>query len=186
MQASRLNFTQPSTPSANTSFLRTLRVSPALTLSISSVALVCLLWLTTTLTTSFFHQRIETLQVEIQALQPKRLLYLEESILQVPPQLTFANKKFREHIYITNVFDFLRENTLRQVTLTGVEFQQQGGRIATQGSAKSFEDLAKQISFLKDQKNVSQLEVSNISLSEEGLVQFNLLYSLSPKILLAP
>jgi len=186
MPETRLNFTEPNKVNQNNAFAWVMNISPALRFSIVFVGIVLLLWLALFVTGMIFQRSIRTTQNEIHDLQSKRLPKLEDSVLRLPPQLAFASKKFREHTYGTNVFTFLRENTLKHVTLTDVDFERQDGKIKTNGFATSFEDIAKQLSFLKSNSNVSHLQVSGIALSDGGLVKFSLAYQLSQKFLMTP
>lgn len=127
-----------------------------------------------------FNSQIENTEGEIQALSPKWSTNLEDNILNLPTRVEKTRSLLNDHVYGSKLFDFLRANTLKKVVINSVNINAKTLSLDVKAQAASYNDLARQIVWLKSLKNIDSIKLSGISLGDKGLVDFSLGLKLAP------
>ena len=101
-------------------------------------------------------------------------------------KLKTVNQIFGQHLYWTNFFKFLEDNTRQNVYFTGFTGDT-GGSYALEALAASYGDIAEQVKVFKNNKYVTQVEASGGEMAggnetSKTLVKFILKFSISKKI----
>lgn len=167
-----LSFVSRETRASKRSFFKGL--SRYLRISIGFILLVGLSGIGAIMIKSFLEKKTETLTQQIQELNTKRSRALERDILQFPLQVGTVSDKFKEHLYGSKIFTFLRENTMQDVLIISVGFNNDTRFLDFDAAAGSFETLAQQVVLLRSKKEVEEVKLSPIKLLDDGKVGFSI------------
>ncbi|MDD5433430.1 MAG: hypothetical protein PHE77_02100 [Candidatus Pacebacteria bacterium] len=143
---------------------------------ISSAILLCILggiFLYFKLETASWQEKAKAKEAEYMALNNPENRAIEEEAGKISKQLENFSKAFLEKKPSFLVFDFLKANCHPNVVFGSFDFSCKSGELKIKGQADSYKILSEQILALKDIKEISNLKVSDISLSKEGKVTFN-------------
>ena len=137
-------------------------------------------------------EQSQTLGGEISGLKSK-IIKAEESVQEVDvfqEKLKYASLLLDQHVYWTNVFEFLENNLLSDVVITGAFTGDLSGEFKLAAQADSYNTIAKQIKILRLNKDITEVEVTGGTLNsvedEDGrnktVVNFTLGFSINPAI----
>lgn len=87
---------------------------------------------------------------------------------------------FSDHKNIGKIFEFIEKNCFPEVWFSSFSFQ--GGKIKVSGAADNFTTIGQQILFLKQQPQLANIILSELSLGKEGGVVFSLTLDLNPQV----
>ncbi len=118
----------------------------------------------------------QDLKDQVEEMNKQRDAEFEKKVLSLERRMLFFEDVFENHTYWSNVFSKLEE-----VTIPQVRFKDFNGRVSKDGSVNidldghtsGYTYLAKQMVSFLDDKLVSNLEVSNLSLTSEGGIEFS-------------
>ena len=84
------------------------------------------------------------------------------------------------HILISNFFDFLEDSAHPNIYFSQMGLKPSSATVSLSGRADSFLTLGQQLMIFDGESLVKKVSLSNISLSEEGSIIFNISLSLDP------
>ena len=115
------------------------------------------------------------------------IIPLEEAIKQKENALALHQQRISDfkalllkHKKVENVFAFLEKNTIPAVWFSDFEMSEEG--ISLQGKSPSFLTIEQQIGIFSEQEEVKKVNLSDISINEDGQIEFSMEISFSPAI----
>ncbi len=108
---------------------------------------------------------------------------LEKELLSQKAKISAFSRLLSEHQKPLNIFSFLEEVSHPDVWFPEFNFTSKGGVVTVSGEAKSFIALGQQLLILKELEILKDVKLSEISLAEEGGVDFALQLTFDPQIL---
>lgn len=169
------------------------KVDLILGLSIISVLLVALIWVGTILLSKIFTDSKTAIQAQTSQKAKNWNKLLERDILSVPIRLAKVKQYLDSHIYGSLAIDFIRNNTLRTVSIQSVDIKvgkpvsgnensQQANKpsLKMEGEAADFDSLARQVVWLRQLKTVSTLSLTDIARQEQGRIKFTVDLEVAP------
>ncbi len=97
---------------------------------------------------------------------------LEEDILSFQKRANDSAILLARHALPTKIFELLEENTYRNVWLSAVKLDLQGGIIEITGIAANFEILAQQVLIFEKNDLVKKIALSRVSTGRTGEITF--------------
>ncbi len=130
---------------------------------------------------------LDSIKKEIVSLENKRDPEQEKTIIDLDTKMSILKEIFQKHTYWSLVFKKIEESMMPEVYFSDGKVSFEGDKVHLQFSANtlSYTSLAKQMVVFQEDPLTQKIEVSNISLSEEGGINFNLSVVFPAKILLA-
>lgn len=169
------------------------KVDLVLGLSIISVLLVVLIWIGAMLLSNIFTDSTAATQERTNQKATRWNKELERNILSVPIRVAKVKEYLDNHIYGSLAFDFIRNNTLRTVSIKNVDIkagkplsdsanagQASTGGLTLEGEAADFDSLAHQIVWLRQLDTVSTLSLTSITRQAQGRITFTVALEVSP------
>ncbi|MEK7564632.1 MAG: hypothetical protein AAB501_00125 [Patescibacteria group bacterium] len=153
---------------------------PEIELSALSKLGLALLGLVILITGGFYfwkyrlNNQAKAFNTELQNLTGQRDISLENRLKNLNSVLEIFKGVLDEHRYWTQFFEVLEVKTLNSVTFTSLEAGDSDNVINLSGKASSYSVLAGQVKIFEDTPNIISVSSSNIGLSTEGKVNFNL------------
>ncbi|MEK7629101.1 MAG: hypothetical protein AAB394_01080 [Patescibacteria group bacterium] len=153
---------------------------PEIELSALSKLGLALLGLVILITGGFYfwkyrlNNQAKAFNTELQNLTGQRDISLENRLKNLNSVLEIFKGVLDEHRYWTQFFEVLEVKTLNSVTFTSLEAGDSDNVINLSGKASSYGVLAGQVKIFEDTPNIISVSSSNIGLSTEGKVNFNL------------
>jgi phage anti-repressor protein len=105
--------------------------------------------------------------------------------IKISQKIELSRELLRKHHNILPIFSYLETRTLEDVILSDLSLAENGDYIAVKASGKApvLSDLQLQSRSYAENKNVSELVLSNITKSREGYSVFDLNFSVHKKFL---
>lgn len=91
----------------------------------------------------------------------------------ISSKIDIGKKLFNEHGYLSGLFAFLENNTLKNVAFTSLDYDAEENKVNLNGRAKSYSSLASQADAFKQDVNVEAVNISKLSLREGGFIDFS-------------
>ncbi len=107
---------------------------------------------------------------------------LKEKLILNQKKIDDFSVVLKEHKLTSQVFTFIQNSTHPEVSFMDFSFNSTNSSLILSGQASNFKTLGEQLLILQRQENIQNIELSNISLMEEGNIDFNLDIVLNPKI----
>lgn len=107
-------------------------------------------------------------------LNKQRDISLENNILSFPKQKDKAQNLLKSHIYFSNVFDFLRKNTLKSVSYKKIIVNSETYNLIIHATTSSFKEVSKQLALIKSIPEVKNFKTDAINSNNEGGVNFSI------------
>lgn len=107
---------------------------------------------------------------------------LEEKIFGYQQKINDFGALLNTHGAAANIFNFLEKNCHPRVQFSGLSLDVNGRTAAVSGQAESYEVLGQQIFILKKQALVKKINLSGISVSREGKVDFAFQLTFDPEL----
>jgi len=130
---------------------------------------------------SSYEQKREALGKEIAPSQSQ--IELEEKIASLSKKMSDFPELLENHKITSNLFNFLKAICHPKVQFTFLRFDTKECQISLSGKTESFHTLGEQILILQGEKDIKGLQISNISLGEEGKVNFGLTFTFSKELI---
>lgn len=125
---------------------------------------------------------LKKIEGQISAQRTTEMIGLESNIKTYKEEIDKFAPYLNNHILITKFFDFLEKNTHPRVYFTQMALKASHASVSLSGRADSFLSLGQQLMIFNESPMVKSFSISNISLSEERNVMFNLTLSLDPSL----
>ncbi len=93
-------------------------------------------------------------------------------LYDVSSKIELGKKLLDGHGYLSGLFAYLEENTLKNVSLTAFNYDG-SNEVTLNGVAKSYSSVANQVKAFKGDPNVVSVDISSFSLGEGGTVTFD-------------
>lgn len=106
----------------------------------------------------------------------------EQKIFPIKQKIDDFNELLSEHKKPLKVFEFLERICLPNVWFSTFDFTFEKGELTISGETDSFITIEQQILILKQEPLVKNLNLSGLSIGEEGEVSFVLLLVFDPRI----
>ena len=152
---------------------------------LSSLILISLV--TSFLILSFFEKKLSSQQEELtkrlQALKTPEEEKLEKEIKIWEKRLHFLKPLLEEHLFFSRFFPFLESKIHKSVIIKSIKLEPQAGKVSFTAQTDNFQNLGKQLFLLKEDEKISDLNVSKISLTSDGKVQFDISFSFNKEFL---
>jgi len=97
------------------------------------------------------------------------------------PKIEDYGVLLNQHQISSNIFLLLEKLTYPKVWFTDFSLNSKTQTLQLQGIAESFKVLGDQLSIFKNDENIKKIDLTNVSLGEEG-IDFSFDISLSPKV----
>lgn len=107
---------------------------------------------------------------------------LEEEILVYESKINSFKNLLVKHKKATNVFGFLEEISHPNILFKDFDFNSSENTVRLSGEADDFISLGQQLFILKEVDVLKNVNLSEITMSEEGWVNFSLQLTLDPRI----
>jgi Tfp pilus assembly protein PilN len=124
----------------------------------------------------------EALEKELGSAQTE-VKTLEKELREVALKIEDFSKILKEHKHLSEFFNLLKKSTHRKVQFTGLELDTRTLSADLTGKTENFQTLGEQLLILNNREEIKNLEVSNITLSREGTVEFELSFNFSDKLI---
>ncbi len=130
--------------------------------------------------------QLEDLKGQVEEVNEQRDIEFEKKVLSLEGTILIFKNIFEDHTYWSNIFSKLEAAIIPQVALTdfnGIIAKDGSVDLSFDGQTTGYTYLAKQmVSFLNDPM-VADLELSGLSLSNEGGIKFGLRVNLLKQVL---
>ncbi len=126
----------------------------------------------------------QSLEQQITEIKDSNFYALEKNLSAVAKRMKEFNKLAVDHTISSNILGLLKTVCHPKVQLTSLDFATQDYQITLGGKTENFQILGQQILALllfKNDNGLKGVEISKVSLDEEGKVNFSLLLNFSPK-----
>lgn len=124
-------------------------------------------------------EKIET-QIGVVGTQAQKLL--EEEILDISEKIRDFSTLFKEHKITSKIFDFLEASCHPKVQFTALDLETKNYTVTLRGRTENFQTLGEQLLILESNKDIKNLELSDISFGREGKVGFGLTFNLTEEL----
>ncbi len=106
---------------------------------------------------------------------------LEDRVRGISQQLEKFSQIFSNHKISYIFFDFLRTNCHPNVRFSSLDLSPASGLVSLSGETSDYKSLQEQVLVLKNIKEISSLDVSDIILDKEGKITFKISFIIDPK-----
>lgn len=122
----------------------------------------------------------ESLKRAEAAFEPSLIVELQE----LDTRLRTANTLLSQHISVSPIFKILENNTLKSVQYNDLAYTFEGekGTLEMTGIARRYQAIAEQSVLFGENRFISDHIFSDFSLTEEGLVSFSVVLTISPEL----
>lgn len=120
----------------------------------------------------FLNKKIVSLNSELQTVTGQRDASLENRLQNLNSVLEIFKNVLDNHEYWTKFFGLLEEKTLNTVTFRSFDGDDAASTVVMDGSAPSYDVLARQIKIFEESEGIMSAAASSIALSETGRVNF--------------
>ena len=127
-------------------------------------------------------KEISGVKQEIKTLEEARDLKMVEKITSFEEGISGLKEILSGHKYTGKIFGLLEENTLPEVAWNNFSLEAVSGKIFLEGVAKTYSFVAKQMKAFENSP-LSEVEISEVELGDEGGVSFGLEIGFDAKIL---
>ncbi len=139
----------------------------------------------------FFYKEVLKKQIIVLGISLKRAHAgfepgLVQELTNVSMKVKAAKVLLKEHKALTPIFDFLRNSTLKNVSFSSFSYKpsKEGEpNISMRGISKGYAALALQIDEFQKSKDLKEISVSKLSLTNKGNVSFNLELVFNPEFI---
>lgn len=127
-------------------------------------------------------EKKESLEIEIAELEGGEETELEKVIFGFQEKIRVFKELFKEHKISSNFFSLLENSCHPKVQFIRLDLDIQNYQVNLEGKTESFQSLGEQLFILRENENIKEFSLSNISLDREGKVKFNLTFTLIPGV----
>ena len=106
----------------------------------------------------------------------------EQEIFPIRQKIDDFNELLSGHKKPLKVFEFLERTCLPNVLFSTFDFTFEKGELSVSGETDSFITIEQQVLILRQEPLVKNLNLSGLSIGEEGGISFTLLFTFDPRI----
>ena len=130
-------------------------------------------------------QEVDGLTIQLKTIKESLEVDLINKISDLSKRIDGANTLLVDHVVMSPFFSFLSETTLPNVRFVNFTYTDENAlpSFSIAGIAKSYSTLAIQMDKLQKNRNIENLSVSNLTLGEKGVVNFDLKLQVNPDLL---
>lgn len=128
-------------------------------------------------------QRLEEVKKEFIDKESPQKKVLEKQVLTYQEKIEDFSLLFNDHRYSSKLFTLIESSCHPQVWFSSFSVNFEESTISLPGEAKSFRVLEEQIFAFKKQNFIKEVDLSDLSLGEEGKIDFSLNLSFHPEVL---
>ena len=129
---------------------------------------------------SSWKSKVEAKEGDYLALNTPENKAIEERVGKISQKLEKFSQAFLGHKFSYTFFEFLRGICHPNVSFSDMSLNLSTGSANLTGQTNSYRSLSEQILILKNIKEISSLDVSDINLNKEGMVAFRLSFLVDP------
>lgn len=136
----------------------------------------------------FFTINLRRMGEEIQK-KEQATIALTRAIMQKEAEIIPLKNKISDYGLLLNmhkspldIFKILEDHSLPKVWFSNFSFDIKEKQVVLLGHTDSFEILEQQVSILKEESLITEIALSNVSMAEEGGIDFILELSFSPEV----
>ncbi len=113
-------------------------------------------------------------------------LALIQELSQFDKRMEVAKEILGNHTSLVYLFNFLEENTLKEVVFKSFDFEvnKEGYKLILEGKANSYSSVAVQSDILGKNKNITDPIFSGLGVNSEGDIVFTVSMMIDPKLIL--
>jgi len=132
------------------------------------------------------NKELDNIEEQIKVLNQKRDPETEEAVVDLDKKLRALKKIFENHVYWSKLFSKIEELTVPQAYFSKVKLDssEREINISFSGNTPTYTILAKQMKSFQEDSQVESIRVSDLSLSAEGGIDWELKIIFSKDILL--
>lgn len=108
---------------------------------------------------------------------------LEKEVFRYQDKINTFATVFKKHKASSNIFDLIQKYTHPNVWFKSFDLNLVTSSLGLTGQAKDFKSLGQQIIVLGQESAFQKVDLFNVSISDDGKVNFNLSISVDPTIL---
>lgn len=124
----------------------------------------------------------ETLQAQIVDVESRAQTIFTKELLDASKKIGDFSRIFQEHKNTSKLFDFLRASCHPKAQFTSLTLDSENYQVDLSGKTENFQSLGEQLIVFRNNKDVKELQLSNISFDVEGQLNFNLTFVLAETI----
>ena len=125
---------------------------------------------------------LEDLEKQIQQTKTSEIKSVEGKVLRYQKEIEDFSILFSDHKYISKFFDYFESICHPKIWFSDFNLDTKNLTVGLTGRAENFKILGQQTLFLRTKKEIKNFDLSNIGLTSDGKVEFNLRLSLEPKL----
>ena len=120
-----------------------------------------------------YKSKIDEIRAEILKEQKEREKDIKE-VSEINDRISTFSKIGQSHLFLSKVFEILSKTTHPKVFYTAFDLNPEKNNLSISGLTENFFTLAQQILLFKENEMVKEIEISKISKTKEGKVDFSL------------
>lgn len=107
---------------------------------------------------------------------------LEKENLNEQKKIESISPLLERHVFLSKVFEFFERNTHPQVFFSEINLNSLNSTASLSGECDSFLTLGQQLAIFEKELLVEKLDLTQVSITKEGKIEFFLNFSFNPKI----
>jgi hypothetical protein len=127
-------------------------------------------------------EEVQQLHRDILSIKEGKNKEIEKQVFDYAKKINDFSALIGEREELFPFFDFLEGLTHRRVSLTNLFLETKTGDLSLEGKTENFKILAEQMLIFEENNSVINPTITNLSLGEEGGVEFGIALSLDPGI----
>lgn len=127
-------------------------------------------------------EELKNLKSEISEQRGEKNSQLKEKLLLNQKKIDDFSEILKEHKLTSQVFTLIENSTHPKISFVDFDFNSANSGLMFSGQTSNFKTLAEQLLILQREENIENIEISNISLTDEGNIDFSLDITLNSKV----
>jgi len=119
-------------------------------------------------------EEIEETQQKIVNIETPENQKIEKNLLIYQAQAGYFTQALTERHYPTKVFTLLEKLTYPDVVFTSFNFNQEKYQISLQGYASSFQVVGEQLSVMREDEFIQEVEITSLTIGEKGEINLGI------------
>lgn len=125
---------------------------------------------------------VAALELDLAGIMTAEKISLEKEILASEDKINKFSYVIERHLAPSKIFELIQKTTHPQVWFSEFDFNSREGELKLSGETQNFITLEQQILILKEEEKITQVNLGNFSVTEEGKINFDLSLSFNPDI----
>ena len=127
-------------------------------------------------------QRRFEISNEMLLLESSELKKEEAKLINLSKKIKEFSRVFQEHELVSELFFYLKKDCHSQAQFESLNFDIETHQARIKGITSNFKTLGEQLLVLENSENIKDFQLNEISLSDEGRVNFEIIFSLNQAI----